>query len=80
MELKVDKSDVLGESNLIKTNDMKININSLNQNCISAKYFKKIDINKDGNCFYRCLAYYFEKNQNKHKYYRKQIHRYIKNI
>ena len=42
MELKVDKSDVFGETSLNKNNDIKINIDILNQNCMPDKYFKKM--------------------------------------
>ena len=45
---------------------------------ISKTYFKKINIAKDGNCYFLCLSYYFENNQDKWRIYRRQIYRFIK--
>ena len=39
---------------------------------ISKTYFKKINIAKDGNCYFHCLSYYFENNQDKWRIYRKK--------
>ena len=44
---------------------------------INKKYFKEIDIPKDGNCFFRCISYYFYKNIDQHMEIRDSIYKYI---
>ena len=49
------------------------------QHEIDMKDYTEIDIIGDGNCFYRCLAMFFESTQENHKYCRETIYMYIYN-
>ena len=42
------------------------------------QYFKKIDIEKAGNCFYCCLSFYKYKYQQKHLEIRNKIYDFIR--
>ena len=44
---------------------------------IPDKLFKEIKIPADGNCFYRCLSYYFFNNVNRHLEIRENTFQYI---
>ena len=44
---------------------------------ISKALFKEIEIQGDGNCFYRCLSYFFYNNAEEHKEIRENIYKYI---
>ena len=44
---------------------------------IPIKLFKEIKIQDDGNCFYRCLSYYFFKNVNRHPEIRENTFKYM---
>ena len=44
---------------------------------INKKYFKENDIQKDGNCFFRCISYYFYKKIEHHMKIRESIYKFI---
>ena len=41
-------------------------------------YYEKY-INEDGNCFYRCLSYYYRKSEKDHIEFRKLLYEWLKN-
>ena len=45
---------------------------------LSFKLFKEINIVADGNCLYRCISFYFYKDQKYHISIRNQVFNYIK--
>ena len=42
------------------------------------KDYSEITITGDGNCFYRCLSMYIEKDEKNYNYYRQLIYKYVK--
>jgi len=63
---------------LIINENQKNIIKILNERFIEKEAFNKINVLGDGNCLYRCFAYYFEKNEYKYYNYRNHIYRYAK--
>ena len=66
------------EANIDTLNNADKSMGSRDYKIISKTYFKKINIAKDGNCYFCCLSYYFENNQDKWRIYRRQIYSIIK--
>ena len=62
------------KANFNRNRFLNINYKSLEKN----EYIEK-EINKDGNCFYRALSYYYRQTENDFDEYRQLIVNYIEN-
>ena len=77
---KKKKKEPLDNKNKIESQDQKENTNNkINQKDKSLLNFIIKNIEKDGNCFYRCLSYHFRGTEEEHPEFRELITNYIIN-
>ena len=73
------ETDMIYKNINCKNNTLKINMVGLNNNYYDIDFFDIIPILGDGNCFFRCISYFFYGHEYMYNSIRAQAYNYIKN-